>query len=109
MIYLSSFSFSEKSVQNPNIYPYKIVVKKGEQILSFRPITVLYGNNASGKSTMLNVIVNRLSLEGSEYAISNKFGRVPWFSQFVSGCSYMLGEEEDGRMLRSLSKKQPLY
>ncbi len=105
MIYLSSFSFSEKTVQNPNIYPYNVFAKKEERILSFRPITVLYGNNASGKSTMLNIIANRLSMEGLEYATSNKFGMVPYFSQFVSECSYMLGEEEDGIMLRRLPKK----
>lgn len=103
MIYLSSFLFSEQTVSNPNIYPYNVFAGKNEKVLVFNsPITVLYGNNASGKSTMLNIMANRLQLEGQEYASSNKFGKTLYFSQFVEECSYTLGETEDGRPLKKL-------
>ena len=79
MIYLSSFLFSDKTVRNPNIYPYNVFARKAEKVLLFRPITILYGNNASGKSTMLNIIANKLKLEGLEYAVSNMFGTTSYF------------------------------
>ncbi len=97
MIYLSSFLFSDKSVINPNIYPYNVFANKTERLLLFDPITVLYGDNASGKSTVLNIMANKLGLEGLEYASSNQYGRVPYFMKFVEECSFSLGEEEDGK------------
>ena len=102
MIYLSSFLFSDKSVINPNIYPYNVFADKVERLLLFAPITVLYGENASGKSTMLNIMANKLRLEGLEYATSNQYGRVPYFLKFVEECSFSLGEEEDGKALRQI-------
>lgn len=97
MIYLSSFRFSDKTVRNPNVYPYNVFAGKTESVLLFQPITILYGNNASGKSTMLNIIANRLQLDGLEYAASNMFGTTPYFMQFINECQYSLGEDEDGR------------
>ncbi|MCI9527768.1 MAG: AAA family ATPase [Lachnospiraceae bacterium] len=96
MIYLSSFLFSDQTVRNPNIYPYHVFASKAEKVLLFRPITILYGNNASGKSTMLNIIANKLKLEGLEYATSNMFGTTPYFMQFINECQYSLGEDEEG-------------
>ena len=92
MIYLSSFLFSDKSVINPNIYPYNVFANKTERLLLFDPITVLYGDNASGKSTVLNIMANKLGLEGLEYASSNQYGRVPYFMKFVEECSFPLGK-----------------
>lgn len=106
IIYLSSFLFSEETVSNPNIYPYNVFADKNERVLVFNsPITVLYGNNASGKSTMLNIMANRLQLEGQEYATSNRYGKTLYFSQFVEECSYTLGETDDGRAQKKLPQK----
>lgn len=106
IIYLSSFSFSCETVNSPYIYPYNVFAGKGENVLLFNtPVTILYGNNASGKSTMLNIMANKLQLAGQEYATSNQFGRVAYFSRFVDECSYTLGEYEDGRTLRKLPEK----
>ena len=102
MIYLSSFKFSNKKVNNPNIYPYNVFASKTEDILVFRPITILYGNNASGKSTVLNIIANKLGLDGYEYASCNQFGSTPYFMDFVEECKFSLGETEDGMMLKKL-------
>lgn len=102
IIYLSSFLFSKERVKNPNIYPYNVFAGKTERLLFFRPITILYGNNASGKSTMLNIIANRLGLKGQEYATSNKFGSTPYFMKFVEECRFTLGDDEDGRAIRKI-------
>lgn len=69
---------------------------KVEKSLFFSPITVLYGNNASGKSTMLNIMANKLQIEGQEYTTSNQYGIIHYFTKFIDECSYTLGEEEDG-------------
>lgn len=49
MIYLSSFKLSDKKVKNPNIYPYNVFQGKDLDPFVFSHITVLYGNNGSGK------------------------------------------------------------
>lgn len=105
IIYLSSFLFSDQTVKNPNIYPYNVFAGKAEKLLLFRPITILYGNNASGKSTMLNVMANKLKLEGQEYATNNKYGSTPYFMKFVNKCKFTLGEDEDGRTIRKIPEK----
>ena len=56
MIYLSSFKLSDKSIKNPNIYPYNVFHRKDIDPFIFAPITVLYGNNGSGKSTLLKLM-----------------------------------------------------
>lgn len=71
----------------------------------FAPITVLYGNNASGKSTMLNIIANKLQLEGQEYATNNKYGKVLYFTKFIEECGYTLGDDEYGRPIAGLPLK----
>lgn len=97
MIYLSSFLFSNERVKNPNLYPYHVFSGMEERVLLFRPITILYGGNASGKSTMLNIMANKLKLEGQEYASCNKFGPCSYFERFIGECRYSPGEDEDGR------------
>lgn len=82
MIYLSSFKLSDRSIKNPNIYPYNVFHRKDIDPFIFAPITVLYGNNGSGKSTILNIIANKLMLTGKEYATSNSFGIVDYCGNF---------------------------
>lgn len=102
IIYLSSFSLSNKKVSNPNIYPYNVFADKSERVILFQPITILYGNNASGKSTLLNIISNKLNIEGNEYATNNKFGRVPYFQNYIDECSYSLGEDDGGGRIKKI-------
>ncbi len=102
MIYLSSFTLSNREVKNPNIYPYNVFRGKYIEPFVFTPITVFYGNNGSGKSTLLNIIANSLGLKGKEYATSNSFGMVDYCGSFSSECSYCLGEDDFGREIRKL-------
>lgn len=62
----------------------------------FNPITILYGNNASGKSTVLNIIANKLELEDLEYLTVNQFGIRKYFENYIDECDYSLGEDDDG-------------
>lgn len=102
MIYLSSFKLSDKKVNNPNIYPYNVFRGKYIDAFVFSPITVLYGNNGSGKSTILNIIANCLKIKGKEYATSNSYGIVDYCGSFSAECLYSLGEDDDGRQLKFL-------
>ncbi len=43
---------------------------------------------------MLNIIANKLNLQGFEYA--NQLGSVSYFGKFVDECSYTLGDDEEG-------------
>ena len=100
MIYLSSFKLSDRSIKNPNIYPYNVFHRKDIDPFIFAPITVLYGNNGSGKSTILNIIANKLMLTGKEYATSNSFGIVDYCGKFSSECQFSYGEDEFGNAFR---------
>lgn len=100
MIYLSSFKLSDRSIKNPNIYPYNVFHRKDIDPFIFAPITVLYGNNGSGKSTILNIIANKLMLTGKEYVTSNFFGIVDYCGKFSSECQFSYGEDEFGNVFR---------
>lgn len=92
------------SIKNPNIYPYNVFHRKDIDPFIFAPITVLYGNNGSGKSTILNIIANKLMLTGKEYATSNSFGIVDYCGKFSSECQFSYGEDEFGNVFRKFSE-----
>lgn len=66
MVYLKTFKLSDSKVKNKNIYPFNILQNKEPDIFIFDNITVLYGNNGSGKSTILNIIAHKLNINGKE-------------------------------------------
>lgn len=60
MIYLKTFKLSESRSTDSNIYPFCIFKNKEPEIFVFENITVLYGNNGYGKSTILNIMAHKL-------------------------------------------------
>lgn len=102
MIYLSSFRLSDKEIANPNIYPYNVFQGKDIDPFVFDAITVLYGNNGSGKSTILNIIANSLQLKGKEQATNNTFGLIRYCEKFESECGWSLGDDDNGYAIRKL-------
>lgn len=86
MVYLTHFSFphieeeysftmGEKRTCYDTFYPFGVVSKHGLRMLDFEEITILYGGNGSGKTTVLNVIAEKLRLNrDSLYNRSNFFG-----------------------------------
>ena len=76
MIYLSKFTFPTDDdeysffVNNEtpcisSYYPFGVLRRMEPVTLKFAPLTILYGGNGSGKTTMLNVIAEAIGAERS--------------------------------------------
>lgn len=104
MIYLEKFQFpsleedcigsGKGSFYDDHSYPFHITSEMGLWSLDFEPLTILYGGNGSGKSTILNIIseklcANRLSM----------FNSSPYFAEYVSRCHYQATEDLAGQSL----------
>lgn len=102
MIFLSTFRFPstqedegyffnrENSKNMRNIYttkyPFMMFRRRGlPDEFIFSDITVFCGNNGSGKSTILNVIAEKLGLKRS-----SPFNRSDFFDDYVGLCDYTL-------------------
>ena len=86
-------------IKNKNIYPFNVLEDKEPQIFIFDNITVLYGNNGSGKSTILNIIAHKLNLKGKERNNPKVIGTMDYFEDYADDCKYELGESENGRKI----------
>lgn len=62
-------------------YPFQVLPKKRLERIDFEPVTILYGGNGSGKSTVLNIISEKLNL--TRDAVYN---RSNFFSDYVRMC-----------------------
>lgn len=116
MIYLKTFKLSDSRIKNKNIYPFNVLNNKEPDIFIFDNITVLYGNNGSGKSTILNIIAHKLDLKGKERNNPKVIGTLDYFEDYASKCEYELGENESGRKIsripensRYIKSKEILY
>lgn len=110
MIYLSHFEFPdrereydfiarEKRTCYDTFYPFQIISRHYLTMLDFEPVTILYGGNGSGKSTVLNVIAEKLGLERDSLFNSSNF-----FGNYLSMCSYEMergGMPKHGRIITS--------
>ena len=96
MLYLSSFTFPnieqeydfefrQKHTCYDTYYPFRILSKHHLERLDFEPVTILYGGNGSGKTTALNVIAEKLSLERTA-----PYNRSDFFEDYVELCEYQL-------------------
>lgn len=77
----SDFLFGLKTTYDQSVYPYGILPKAGLNEIVFRPVTILYGGNGSGKSTALNVIAEKLRLERN-----SAYNRSRFFQDYVDRC-----------------------
>lgn len=98
MIYLKQFNFlteneelsflvEQKLTCYNTFYPFKILPKHQLEKLEFEPVTVLYGGNGSGKTTVLNIIAEKLNLKRDTL-----YNRSSFFEDYTAGCSYELME-----------------
>lgn len=99
MIYLQSFTFPSEEQEagffcsNPKAkktcydskYPFGLFRYREFSEFFFDDITVFYGNNGSGKSTILNVVAEKLGLNRS-----TPFNKTDFFSDYVDLCDYTL-------------------
>ncbi len=83
----TDFLFDLKTTYDQSVYPYRILPKAGLTEIFFRPVTILYGGNGSGKSTALNVIAEKLRLDRS-----SAYNRSRFFESFTDSCSASLEE-----------------
>ena len=51
------------AIFHTNMYPFKMLSGIGMFRLDFEPITILYGGNGNGKSTILNDTSQKLNIE----------------------------------------------
>ncbi len=92
MIYLNSFTLSDKRVKNPNLYPYSVFSKKEIFPFYFAPITMFYGNNGCGKSTLLSLIAQKIGAKGVDiYAYGQTY-----IDKFLSECTYGMADNDYG-------------
>lgn len=77
-----SFRMRLKTTYDQSVYPYGVLPPIGMDEIFFQPITILYGGNGSGKSTVLNVIAEKLRLERA-----SAYNRSRFFEQFVDDCA----------------------
>ena len=83
----SDFLFGLKTTYDQSVYPYGVLPKAGLNEIIFRPVTILYGGNGSGKSTALNVIAEKLRL-----LRNSAYNRSRFFENFVDRCRATLEE-----------------
>lgn len=109
MIYLSHFSFphvereydfllSQKRTCYDTYYPFQILSRHQLSMLDFEPVTILYGGNGSGKTTVLNVIAEKLKLHRD-----TRYNRTNFFEDYTDMCSCELEQPltDDSRIITS--------
>lgn len=72
-----------KSTCYASIYPFHLFPQKELEELKFAPITIFYGGNGSGKTSLLNIISEKLELERGTY-----FNQSPFFIDYITKCQY---------------------
>lgn len=78
----TGFLLGEKRTCFSSVYPFKLFPEKELRHLSFSsPITVLYGGNGSGKSTVLNLIAEKAHLTRH-----SKYNSSAFFPQYLDMC-----------------------
>lgn len=109
MLYLTEFSFPDgdrefdfllsiKRKCYDTYYPFQILPKHGLGRLDFEPVTILYGGNGSGKTTVLNVIAEKLGLKRDTL-----YNRSNFFEDYTRLCEYDTRGElpEESRIITS--------
>ena len=79
-VYIESFTLN---TDDRPVYPYKVISPLGLRCINFTPITILYGSNGSGKSTILNVIANSIGITRKTEGSTNAY-----FASYVEKCNY---------------------
>ena len=93
-MYLSEFHFpdqdrefdfflSVKRTCYESYYPFQVLSKIGLSRIDPEPVTILYGGNGCGKTTVLNVIAQKLGLKRD-----SAYNQSSFFADYVKLCSY---------------------
>jgi predicted ATPase len=82
-----------------SFYPFGVFAENQLRELSFSEITILYGNNGSGKSTALNIMAEKLKADRDTL-----FNRSSFFGDYIGMCNYEMiceGSPEEIRIITS--------
>jgi len=80
-----NFFLKQKSRAFSDYYPFQLFPDKQVPTLQFEPVTILYGDNGSGKSSLLNIIAEKLGLtRGTLY------NRSSFFEDYLTLCDYTM-------------------
>ncbi len=82
------FFLSIKRKCYDNFYPFQVLPQKGFQQIDFEPITILYGGNGTGKSTVLNIIAEKLNIQRESL-----YNRSSFFEDYIRLCEATLMED----------------
>lgn len=78
----SSFFFGQKRTCYDSYYPFQILPKHNLRQIDFEPVTILYGGNGTGKSTVLNIISEKLGLPRDTV-----FNKSNFFPDYLALCA----------------------
>ncbi|UYZ37526.1 AAA family ATPase [Clostridium beijerinckii] len=109
MVYLNYFTFPNEDMEfnffmgvkrtcYDSFYPFKVLSQHGFRRIDFEPVTILYGGNGSGKSTVLNIIAEKIGV--SRDSIYNKSN---FFPDYVNMCDIYVETDipENSRIITS--------
>ena len=82
------------SFYDEHSYPFHLTSNMGLWSLDLEPITILYGGNGSGKSTIINVISQKLCADRQ-----SMFNSSPYFIEYVNRCQYISSKTLAGETL----------
>lgn len=109
MRYIESFQFpgveNEEQFVNyirrtcyTSYYPFGVFTENQLRELVFSEITILYGNNGSGKSTALNLMAEKLKAERDTL-----FNKSSFFGDYIGMCDYEMTHEGSPTEIRMIT------
>ncbi len=109
MIYLSDFWLPDQDIEwgyfanerrtcFTTYYPFCIFPKKELEHIEFDNITILYGGNGTGKTTLLNIIAETLKLKRV-----TDFNKSSFFNDYTTLCDYTVSKKipKESRIITS--------
>ena len=116
MIYLEYFTFpdsdrefdffvNQKRTCYDSFYPFQILSRHHLHRIDFEPVTILYGGNGSGKTTVLNVIGEKLRL-----ARDSVFNKSNFFQDYLDAkyADFQMRSMDDYERLKKVTKARRL-
>lgn len=109
MLYLTKFNllpssiedyiiFHKKNIYN-NLYPLRIFPEKELEKVTFESITIFYGGNGTGKTTLLNIIGNKI--KATKKNINNKGELFNTYVDYISDYELIEKDLKEIKMISS--------
>ena len=86
MIYLKEFNLLDK--EDYSEYPFHLFIEKEFYNIQFDDVTIFYGDNGSGQSTLLNVITETINQDKKVIKRRDKLVKTEYFDMYINDCKY---------------------